>query len=554
MIGGAPPPPPSAPPPPDAGEGLVIGGPVEVPATTAVPVGQPFTPEHYAPAAEQDPYEAGPYDDYQVGSAYYPPEGGGASRQPVFYLFVILALALGGVLVFLLFALLGGDDANPEDPPITAVRMEASIEAPANGDRIEVGEDRTVVVLVTSGEVIQRFDLLVGGIVVDQEFSGEVAGENAYRAELTARLEAVGEYELIVRAVGISGAEVESAVVRIVAVESIDDTQPNALSGRVVAVASLRTGPGESFSQAGTLQPGDVVSVIGKTRSLEWLLLERGGGLWVRRNAIQLDDSLDLVLVSDPSPTPAPVTETPDPSATPSPSPSPSPDPDSPDFISTNAVLVDGGGTLRVTIGNVATNPYSGAIVVSVEGVPASPGEQVVNVSLQPNGTATVDFNLNPAVTEQSSVNVTVDPDNAIDESNEDNNSTNFVLAPPAAGPNLALNVVVNPQGDRIDVTITNNGSPIASNNAVLGIAVGGTTITLQIEGGLGLANGQSLALNGLILPVGTDPILVSLSVDGSQVTSVEAANPNANTPTATPATETPTEDPAETPTATPTE
>ena len=564
VIGGGAPPPPPRPEPPgppaleppadEADDGPVIGGNGDPPIRVAAPVRDPFTPADSRPSTgkpEDDPYAAGAYDDYQVGPAYFRPEERPAGREPVFYLFVVLGLALGGVFVFLLFTLLGGDSGNEEEPTLNAVQMEAFIDAPVSNDRIEVGQDRAVIGRVTSNEAIQRFDLLVGGIVVDQEFSADVAGENSYRAELTARFEAVGEYDLVVRAVGVSGTEVESGVVRIIAVETIDGTEPNELSGRVVAVASLRTGPGGSFSQAGTLEPGDVVTVVGKTRNLEWLLLERGGGLWVRRNAVQLSDSLDLVPVSDPSPTPAPVTETPDPSATASPSPSPSPDPDAPDFISTNAVLVDGGRTLRVTISNVATNPFAGPIVVGVDGVPASPAEQVVDVTLPPNGTASVNFDLDPAITQQSSVNVTVDPDNAIEESNEDNNATNFVLAPPAEGPNLSLVVEVNAEGDHMDVTITNNGDPIATNNAVLEIVVGDKTFRQRIDGGLGLADGQSTTLPGLQVPQGTDPILVQLLVDGSIAASMLVPNPNATTPTATPTGGTPTEAPTETPPAT---
>ncbi len=563
VIGGGTPPPPPRPelpgpaalePPADEDDGPVIGGSGGPPIGVAAPV-DPFTPADSGPSTqkpEDDPYAAGAYDDYQVGPTYIRPEERPAGREPVFYLFVVLGLALGGVFVFLLFALLGGDSGNEEEPPtLNTVQMEAFIDAPVSNDRIEVGQDRAVIGRVTSSEAIQRFELLVGGILVDQEFSIDVAGENSYRVELTARFEAVGEYDLVVRAVSVSGTEVQSGVVRIIAFETIDGTEPNELSGRVVAVASLRTGPGGSFSQAGTLEPGDIVTVVGKTRSLEWLLLERGGGLWVRRNAIDLDDSLDFVPVSDPSPTPSAVTETPDPSATASPSPSPSPDPDAPDFISTNAVLVDGGRTLRVTISNVATNPFAGPIVVGVGGVPASPAEQVVDVSLPPNGTASVDFDLDPAITEQSSVNVTVDPDNAIEESNEDNNATNFVLAPPAEGPNLSLVVEVKAEGDSMDVTITNNGDPIATNDAVLEIVVGGTTVTLQIRGGLGLADGQSTTLAALQVPQGTDPILVRLLVDGSVAASMLVANPNATTPTATPTGGTPTEAPTETPAAT---
>lgn len=90
--------------------------------------------------------------------------------------------------------------------------------------------------------------------------------------------------------------------------------------------------------------------------------------------------------------------------------------PNAPDFIASNAVLIEGGATLRITLTNTSTNPFSGAIVVRVENVAADPAERGLNVSMEPNGEAWVNFTIDPPITEQSSVIVTVDPDDAIAE------------------------------------------------------------------------------------------------------------------------------------------
>ncbi len=532
MIGGTPPPAERvpAPPPVDGGaDAPVIGVPGSAPRPPVPETPPPAPPRPYPP----DPYDLRSYAGGKPRVGYYGAAASAGGRTPGFYFFVVLALAVGATLVFLLIQLLDNGSGSVELAPV-AVSPEALIESPEVNDRITVGEERAVTASIISGEAVRRVELLIGGIIEDQRFSAGSTAENTYSVVLSARFKAAGEYELIVRAFTESGAEITSAPVRVVAVLPVGATPEAVVTGQIVAVASLRTGPSEAYSQAGTLEPGDVVTVTGKTAASDWLQLERGGGLWVRRNAVQLDGAVDLVPVRDPGPEPTvAATPTPDEMETPTPTPTPAPLPDSPDFISINAALIEGGETLQVTISNVSTNPFAGAIVVGVADVPASPAEQVVNVSLPPNGTATIDFTLVSPITEDASVNVTVDPDNAIAESNEDNNVTNFVLTALPSGPVLSLTAGIT--GGVLAVTIANEGEALATPDAYLEVSVPGEAITRTISP-LAIATGGSTTIDGIAVPQQGETIVVELYIEGALAASASVPNPNAQTATATPA------------------
>ena len=537
--------------PPGAPDGEpLIGGDSPPPAPLPPPPAAPRRPlEPDAPViGGEPPAPEPPRTFYRPAPVPFTPRGRrdveGAPRSPAFYLFALLAVAIAGTLIFLLFQLLGGgeDAVEPVAPP-PDVSAEARIESPNAGDRMTVGQERTVVASIVSGEALARVELLVGGIVADQRFSPERTGESDWAVALTAEFAAAGEYDLVVRAVTIGGEEIASEAVRVLAEAPVEVTPARALRGRVVAVASLRTGPGETYSQAGTLEPGDTVTVTGRTRDLVWLEVERGGGLWVRRDAVTLDGSLDLAPVRETGPAPTtPATLTPEPTGTATATATASATPASadPDFIAINAVLVEDGAVLRVTISNPSTNPFAGSIVVGVsDDVPANPSEQVINVSLPPNGTADIDFTLDPPVTEQSSVNVTVDPDNAIAESNEDNNATNFVLAAPEAGPRLSLAAGIT--GGLLTVTIRNDGETlVAPSDALLTVTGAGETVSRTISP-LVVAEGGSATFDDLVVPQTGATITIRLLVEGVEIASVGMPNPNAASTPTPPPTATPT-------------
>ena len=467
-------------------------------------------------------------------AGYYGATNRSPGRTAAIYLFTIVALAVGGVLIFLLFQVLSdnGDDPPPLTPTPEPVVAEARIESPTPGERVIVGEDVTVIVRVVSAEEIVRFELVESGIVRDQEFSGRVTGENTYGAVLTNRFEAAGAYDLVVRAYTATGGQIVSDAVRVEAIPPTPETPVAVITADVVALTSLRMGPGEAYNQAGTLEPGQIVTVIGKTLNQQWLQVETGGGLWVRFSAVDISPG-DLARVPAVEPPPAPRdTPTPPPddqqaeTATPTPTPTgdPSPPPNAPDFLPSNAEPIEGGTILRVTLTNASTNPYSGPIVVRLEGVPASPAEQVLTVTMEPNGTAAVNFSLSPPITEQTTVTVTLDPDEAIAETNEDNNVTEFIIVPPPEGPILSLRATVT--GGMLSVVIQNDGEALSTNDARLVVSVPGETTTRTISP-LAVPGNESATIDGIAAPRTGESIRVTLFIDGINVATASVPNPN---------------------------
>lgn len=419
IIGGPTPPPP----PPGAGSAVgyepVVGDPADYDEEAAEWDDEAYDDEGYAD--DYDEYEYADDEYYDEYDDYYIDDEP-ATRQPLFYVFIAAAVLVGVAAIFLLFAFVRG--GNGDAGPTTDFRV--SIESPRNGDRIEVGAEAVITVSAAATEEIARFELFVDGEAVTGVDATPPATGDIYHATMKTVFNEKGEHELWVRVISVSGASKDSDKVRVVVVEDIGD-RPVRIKGRVLASVTMRTGPGDDYESAGTLQPGREVDVIGRTRNGEWLLIDVGGGNWVPRSAIELLDSIELVPIREPTPTPVPT-------PTPEPSPTPTPEPQLPDFAPTDAFLV-GNNLLRVTIANRSSASYEGVLVVSATGVGADPPSIAVNVSLPGHSSITVDFTLSPGITEETTVNVKVDPDNAIEETVEDNNSVTFVLQPPADQP-----------------------------------------------------------------------------------------------------------------------
>ncbi len=531
VIGGGaqpplPPPPadrPAAPPPWDSGGDEPIGS-APLPRAPRTPV-DPWESRRL----RRDPYDLRSFSGDGPRAGYYGATRRSAGRTVAFYLFGLAALAIGGILIFLLFRVLNddGDEVEPTPTPVS-VTARASIESPVPGERIPVNEDRAVIVRVVSGENVVRFELLVSGIFEDQQFSGRVTGEDTYAAVLTARFEAAGGYELVVRAYTVSGETIETDPVRVIAVPAVTGTPDVVTTATIVANASLRTGPGQDYNQAGTLERGDVVTVTCITGDRLWLQIERGDGLYVRRSAVDTAvdlDGLDVCAAVEPpreTPTPPPDVED-----TPTPTPEgtePTPPPNAPDFIPLNAELIEGGAVLRITLINVSTNPFAGSIVVRVEGVSATQSEKVADVSMEPNGTDAINFDIDPPLTEQSKVTVTIDPGDAITESQEDNNVAEFILVEPPDKPILSL--VTGITGGILSVTIRNEGGPLPPSDALLVVRVPGQKLEWEISP-LVLAEDESITIDGISAPQTGELITITLSIDDIDVATTTVPNPN---------------------------
>lgn len=501
--------------------GNVPAPPVRAPARSpfAAPpaAGQAYEPD------DEDLFDDGSYDDdeYVIDDYYDDQE---PARQPLFYVFLALAVLVGGLFVFLLISLATGDD---DSDPVSeqAAGIEISVDTPATGDRFEVGKDIDVIVRARASEPVVRFELYRGTNVVDRVTASAPGPDDVYSAVLKMRFEAKGEFPFFVRVITESGAHRDSKEVKLVVFQPVNE-QPPVVKGKALTLVTLRIGPGDEFASAGQLQPQEEVDIIGKTRGGDWLLVNRGGGLWVKTSGIQALDSLALVRTTDPTPTPAPPTRTATPGQTTSPSPSGTPSPtvpaNAPDFIPASAALADGGARLRVTVANIAPNAYSGPLVVSVADIGAGGTlAKVFNVTLAANGSAVVEFELNPPVTTQKTARVTVDPDLSVPEANEDNNTASFGLTPPADPPDL---VIAGAEvGAVVTVTIKNVGGALASTAVTVRVrmAPGGPDAGKGAETSLELA----LAKNQVSAPIsvqkpGTGAATVQVIVSGQVVAS----------------------------------
>ena len=541
---GTPPPAGASPSPPsrDPGEGgQVIGVPPEPGPRTV----DPWESQHLRRSAP----DLRTYGRDGPRAGYYGATRRSLGRTAAAYFFTLAALVIGGILIFLLFRVLNEDGAEPVAPTPVPIAPEARIESPTPGYRHTVDEELAVIASVVSGEDIVRFELLITGIIADQVNTSRLTAENTYAAVLTARFEAAGFYNLVVRAYTASGVEILSDPIQVEVRPRPQETAVPRTTAQVVGVTELRTGPSGEYSQAGALEPGQAITVTGRTRDQQWLQLENG--LWVRLSAVDIDPR-DLAGLPDvdppPLPTPAPTPPPPTPpdpaepngngdgagepelTATPTATPTSTVPLNAPDFIPTNAVLLNRGATLRVTITNTSTNPFSGAIVVRVERVledpdeVAQPIELADNLSIEPNDTAALNFTMEPPVTAQITVRVTVDPDDAIAESSEDNNQVEFIVVPPPEGPDLSLMAVV--AGDALRVTVSNAGDALSTNDARLVVSVPGEITTRTISP-LIIGEGEAVEVDGIAVPQTGEAIRITLFIDGVNEGSISVPNPN---------------------------
>ena len=506
---------PSAPPLPPPGRPHYIGG---APADEYEEPLIGYSQEAPGNGFATDGYED---DEYEEEYEYYGDEyyEDAPARQPMFYVFVALAALVGGIVIFLLFSLVNNGDT-PGGTGGGATKFEVRIDSPPKDKRVEIGKTEEVIVQASATEAITRFELFVGDKLTDTVNVSETPPDNKYHAVLKLTLTAKGNYDLVVKVTASSGATKESSKVRVIAIEPVGE-RPQTIRGKVVADTILRTGPGESYPESGTLSAGLEVTILGKSKAVDWLLIDSAlGGRWAKRSAIDPLDSLDLVPARDVTPTPFP-TQPPTSTTIPSPSPSssviPSPNPNSPDFVPTNAILIDGGSVLRVTVQNVSNNAYKGALVVGISG--DMPGQEVViDANLAANGgSATLDFDIPDITTPGKKAVVAVDPKNLVKELREDNNGATFVLLPPEEPPKIEIQAPsVTPSS--ISITIRNSGGPMAATTVLVRVKVGGSEASQSQN--IALAKGQTATFT--TGRPGTGAATVEVVINGQVVATAE--------------------------------
>jgi hypothetical protein len=428
---------------------------------------------------DADSYEDDAYEEDQeyYPRGYYDEQ---PTRQPMFYVVLGLAALIGVGVVAVLFTLVrsGDDDDGLAATPLAEFNVQ--IVSPRAGERVNTGKSIEFSVQANSNEDISRFELYIDDSVADRVNAVAPTSGAIYTTTLKTVFDKRGNHSIFVRVYSVSGASKDSEKLTLSVVAEAGDNLPT-VEGRVIATATLRLLPSEEADAAGTLEPGETVKIVGKTRDGEWLLLERSNGeRWVVRTAIQEQDSIALVQVREPSPTPAPsiaatntpAAETPEPSRTPT-----QPTEKLPDFVPIDARFVftqGGAAALRVTIRNDGAG-YSGPLVLTVTTDPptGASGSVVFNVVVGTGTTTAVDFQAGGNLPDKVNVSVQVDPGNAVNEASEANNTAQFGnVSAPVEPPNVSLGQPV--IGANITVVVTNSGGPLkAGTELVVRVKVG---------------------------------------------------------------------------------
>ncbi|OAI44545.1 hypothetical protein AYO38_00160 [bacterium SCGC AG-212-C10] len=496
----------------------VIGENYPLPSSRQAPVASP--PAQYYDEDEWDTEYEDQYGD--GGEPYYDDRyyQESPARQPIFYVFIGLAVILGAAFVVLLFALLRdtqGGGGGDKTPIAAAPQFRVQIDAPLANDRIETGKDHEVLASATSNERITKFELIVGSTTVDQLAINSEPSDKIYRATLRARFTTKGDYTIFVRVTSNSGATSDSEKVKVTAIEPVTDS--NTVKGRVLTQVSLKSGPSDDSETVGTLASGQEVTIIARSKDNVWLQLNSAGNPWVRRSAIEPLDNLEMVPIRDGATTTPTATVSPSP-GTPTPTGTATPPSTSPDFVPTGANLIDGGERLRVTIQNNSGNRYEGLVEVAVGGVVPGTLTQAFGITVAANGSTTVDFELSTAVTTAKTAQIRIDPSNVVRETNEDNNQASFSVAPPVEQPELIIATVTEQTGGKVDVSVRNTGGTLSSSTVTVRITVGANAAeqskTISIA-----KDAPAVNFDGISEP-GTGNGKVEVLINGQVVASVE--------------------------------
>lgn len=477
------------------------------------------------------------YDNYDEGAP---------TRNPWFYAFLAAVAVIGAALVFVFVRSIdiGGNNDEPNTATVQPAALQAVMIAPRDGDRVKAGDTVEFVVRIASSQAITRVELLIDNKAVAEGKAVEAPGATPvttpvlaklYDATLTTRLAERGDHTAVVR-VTAGAATISTATVRLVVFE--EPTDPR-ITARVVATASVRSGPAETWPEVTRLQPGAEVRLVARTRDSEWLQIDDSAGeRWIRRNAVSESGSLSTLPIRD-------VTATPPPTATATPPTTPTPSTANlPDFSPSDArfVFADRGrAALRVTIKNDGAD-FSGPLVIEAV---TSPGSLLVSplvfdINLRTGRVATVDFEVTGALPDRADVTVRVDPENAIEESNEDNNTVGFTgVRAPADPPEISISSATIVDG-QINVTVTNLGGQLAPTEVSVVVEVG--TNQSQSKRVLSLDTDESAHFQVPVPAAGTATVRVLLNgataatgtvqIPGTATATATTASTTTGTPT----------------------
>lgn len=465
--------------------------------------------EEYADEDEYDEYGEEPYDDDYYDEA--------PARQPMFYVAIGLVVVLFAAVLFAVVYFVGNrnDGDTPAAPTQSQVGARIRIDTPLANDRFEVGQISEVLVSANATEPIETFELYIDDQLKDSVPAEEPDEEQVYHPRLRASFDSRGEHTLFVRLITESGAKQDSDKVTVVAVEAVA-SPVTGVRGRLLTITTIRSGPSETASSVGNAREGLEVTIAGRTQDSEWLFIESTPPGWVPRNAVEPFDALSLVPVRSASPTP---TRTPEQTASPtSVANTQTPEPQSqPDLTPSNAQLIDGGSGLRISVANLATTQYDGPLEVSVTGLTTGTLTRVFAVRIPPGGSVTVDFELDPPISQPATAQIRVDPGNAVGESSEDNNSISVSLTPPAEPPEIIIATQAASNAG-VSVTIRNDGGPLPNSTVSVRVRMG--NVEASQTQNITLASGQTASFGPIAKPAPAGEATIEVLINGGVVAS----------------------------------
>lgn len=466
----------------------------------------------YAYDDEYDEYGDEPYDD---DDGYYEDE---PARQPAFYLAIGLAVLIAVGMVFGVLYLLNRDDSSnlATSPTQVTVGSRIRVDAPLANDRVEIGKPTEVLVSANATESIKTFELYIDDKLVNSIPGGTPDAEQVYRPRLRATLSAKGEHQLFVRLITESGAKQDSDKILVVAFEAVQPSTTVGVRGRLLTVTTIRSAPSDTGPSVGNAREGLEVIIAGRTLDSEWLYVESNPPGWVPRNAIEPLDALSLVPVRSSSPTPS---ATPEVTASPtSVANTQTPEPvNLPDLSPTNAQLFDGGAGLRISVANISTTQYDGAVEVSVTGLTTGTLTRVFALRILPGGAGTVDFELDPPISAARTAQIRVDPANAIREGSEDNNTISVSLTPPAEPAEIII-AAQSTSNAGVSVTVRNDGGPLAM--SAISVRVRMANAENSVTQSIALAKGETANFGPITRPAASGEATIEVLVNGVVVAS----------------------------------
>ena len=419
-------------------------------------------------------------------------EGDSATHHPAFFVFVALAIIVGGAAIFTLYSFVqrtGGD--GPAAPPtavvVTTGEQSARVLSPRSGTRVESGKVQDFAVQAHSPfDPVVRFQLFVNNEVAAVSDSPTPGEAGTFTAQIAFEFVQRGEYTIFVRAATEAGKLVDSDKITVIAREDPGQA-PEGIRGRVVARSNVLSGPGPQFSVTGAVNPDEQITIFGRSSDSQWLLIDDAGSRWVRRAAIQESDSLTLVPVREARATPvaSPTRATATPVESASPSPTPTQQTDGPDLTPSDArFVVDGARRLlRITITNEG-QPYSGPLVVGITTNPAGlvAGQTVIDAKVGTGESVTIDLDLAGDPPERTDIVVKADPQNLVKERSEDNNTVTFKSVPaPAAAPRFVI-LSITTEANVVTIVIQNQGGALPRSRVEVSITIGAASAAAEQE------------------------------------------------------------------------